>query len=62
MHEIALEERSYQMSHPKVEYEEKYVFFPKKDTTLVLENAIRLNIQDIPHIPYIFLNSNHRRK
>ena len=26
-------------------------FFPKKDTTLVLENAIRLNVQDIPQIP-----------
>ena len=36
--------------------------FQKIDTTLVLENAIRQNIQDISQIPYIFLNSNHRLK
>ena len=35
-------------------------FFPqKKNTTLVFETAIKLNIQDIP-IPYVFLNSNHQ--
>ena len=29
-----------------------YIIFPKQDTTLVLENAVRLYIQDIPQIPF----------
>ena len=34
----------------KASYEilEVHLFFPKKDTTLVLRNALRLHIKDVP--------------
>ena len=35
--------------------------FPKKDTTLVLENVVMPYIQDKPPISF-FLNSSHRLK